>query len=122
MKEILEITKALSDENRVRIVMMLGGGEMCVCQIIEMLGLAPSTVSKHVQILLRAGLVEMRKDGKWIYYRLAGPEASPPLRDIIQWLQEYLKDSAMITKDVERAQVVLNMDKDELCERYRKTS
>jgi len=51
--------------------MMLSGGELCACQIIEMLGLAPSTVSKHMSILRQAGLVETRKEGRWIYYRLA---------------------------------------------------
>ena len=51
MKEVLAITKALADENRLRVVLFLRGGEMCVCQIVEMLGLAPSTVSKHLDIL-----------------------------------------------------------------------
>ena len=71
MLETLNITKALSDENRIRALMMLTGGELCVCQIIEMLGLAPSTVSKHMSILRQAGLVETRKEGRWIYYRLS---------------------------------------------------
>jgi ArsR family transcriptional regulator, arsenate/arsenite/antimonite-responsive transcriptional repressor len=45
---------------------------LCLSQIIELLGLAPSTVSKHMAILHQAGLAETRKDGRWIYYRLAG--------------------------------------------------
>ena len=51
MKEFLAITKALSDENRVRALMALTGGELCVCQVIELLGLTPSTVSKHLAAL-----------------------------------------------------------------------
>ena len=75
MFAFMMITKALSDENRVRTLLALGGRELCVCQIVELLGLAPSTVSKHMSILANARLVESRQDGRWRYYRLAGIEA-----------------------------------------------
>ncbi|MHC4156850.1 MAG: ArsR/SmtB family transcription factor [Planctomycetota bacterium] len=61
MGDFTSIAKALSDENRVRALMMLSEGELCVCQLIEMLALAPSTVSKHMSILFQAGLVNARK-------------------------------------------------------------
>ena len=67
----MTITKALSDENRVRMLLALDGRELCVCQIIELLGLAPSTVSKHMSILANARLVEGRQEGRWRFYRLA---------------------------------------------------
>jgi DNA-binding transcriptional ArsR family regulator len=54
MRDILSITKALSDENRVRILIALSHGELCVCQVIELMKLAPSTVSKHMSILKQA--------------------------------------------------------------------
>ena len=118
MLEILNITKALSDENRVRALMMLTGGELCVCQIIEMLGLAPSTVSKHMSILRQAGLVETRKEGRWIYYRLAGREAQPAC-EILNWLQRHLKNDKRILDDVKQQRRMQKMSKDELCECYR---
>ena len=77
MKEFLSITKAMGDESRLRALLALAGGELCLCQIIELLGLAPSTVSKHMAVLHHAGLVETRKQGRWIFYSLA--EARPPL-------------------------------------------
>ncbi|GIW77819.1 MAG: hypothetical protein KatS3mg104_2882 [Phycisphaerae bacterium] len=52
-KPFLNITKALSDETRVRALLALREGELCLCQIIEMLGMAPSTVSKHMDLLSR---------------------------------------------------------------------
>jgi ArsR family transcriptional regulator len=55
MREFMNITKALADENRVRTLLALRKGELCVCQTTE-LGLAPSTVSKHLSILYQAGL------------------------------------------------------------------
>ena len=80
MQEFLNVTKALANENRVRVLLFLRGGEPCVCAIIEMLGLAPSTASKHLAILQQAGLVESRKVGRWIYYRLADEATSPCAR------------------------------------------
>jgi len=118
MLEILNITKALSDENRVRVLMMLKGGELCVCQIIEMLGLAPSTVSKHMSILRHAGLVETRKEGRWIYYRLADRKALKE-REILDWLQRHLKNDKRILDDAKQLRRMQKMSKDELCECYR---
>jgi ArsR family transcriptional regulator len=118
MLKMLNITKALSDENRIRALMMLTGGELCVCQIIDMLGLAPSTVSKHMSILRQAGLVETRKEGRWIYYRLADREARP-VCEILNWLQRHLKDDKRILDDVKQLRRIQKMSKDELCECYR---
>jgi len=64
MKELVSIAKALADDNRIRILLALSGGELCVCQLTELLSLAPSTVSKHVAILRQAGLVDLRKEGR----------------------------------------------------------
>ncbi len=69
MKEIVAITKALADEGRIRCLAALRERELCVCQLIELLELAPSTVSRHMSILRQAGLVESRKTGRWVYYR-----------------------------------------------------
>jgi DNA-binding transcriptional ArsR family regulator len=70
MKTLVLMLKALSDENRLRIALMLKGRELCVCQITEALKLAPSTVSKHISLLEAAGLVETRKKGRWVHCRL----------------------------------------------------
>ena len=77
MKQFLDITSALSDETRLRALLSLREGELCLCQIIEILTLAPSTVSKHMSVLREAGLVTARKDGRWQYYQLAETTASP---------------------------------------------
>ena len=119
MLEILNITKALSDETRVRALMMLTGGELCVCQIIEMLGLAPSTVSKHMSILRQAGLVETRKEGRWIYYRLADRKALKAC-EILDWLEKHLKNDKKILDDVKQLRRMQKMSKDELCECYKR--
>lgn len=91
MKALLDITKALADENRVRVIGGLRGGELCVCQIVELLDLAPSTVSKHLSILRQAGLVEVRKDGRWAYCRLPDRRAPSVVRQALALVRSGLE-------------------------------
>jgi DNA-binding transcriptional ArsR family regulator len=70
MRKILAIANALGDKSRLRTVLALTRGKLCVCQIAELLQLAPSTVSKHLSILKEADLVETEKSGRWVYYSL----------------------------------------------------
>src|SRR5690606_27140847 len=68
-------------------------------------GLAPSTVSRHLAILAGAGLVDFRRDGRWVYYRLAGPEASHPSRQAIQWVLAHLEHTPIVEADRQRMAV-----------------
>ena len=120
MRHLLRIARALSDENRVRILMFLRGTELCVCQIIGMLPLAPSTVSKHLVILMEAGLVESRKEGRWHYYRLPGRTAPPAVTQAIQWVFGALNGSPSVAEDVKRLKSVTKKDVKELCDLYRR--
>ncbi len=118
MKEFMHIAKALADENRVRTLMFLRSGELCVCQIIEMLQLAPSTVSKHLAILRQAGLIDSRKDGRWIYYRLPEGEASETATAAIEWIKSSLAIDKRIQADDLNLVRVRAMCLDELCNHY----
>ena len=102
MQQLMSIIRALDNESRLRILLSLRDGELCLCQIIEFLHLAPSTVSKHVELLRQSGLIEMRKDGRWHYYRLAGRGASPAVRDAIRWISSSLRDEQVIIADATR--------------------
>jgi len=97
MDHIITIAKALSDPNRVRALMMLHEGELCACQIIDVLGLAPSTVSKHMSVLRQAGLVRGRKQGKWMYYSLVTKEKQ--VREIIDWVNRSLCTATVVLND-----------------------
>lgn len=70
MRDLVKIFKALSDQNRLLILKLLQVRPLCVCEITDVLGLATSTVSKHLSILRDAGFIEDQKDGKWVYYKL----------------------------------------------------
>jgi DNA-binding transcriptional ArsR family regulator len=102
MFDFMNITKALADENRIRILMALSGiEELCVCQLIDMLQLAPSTVSKHLFILRNARLILGRKEGRWMYYRLNG-EGDPAVRDGLAWVLRSAVDAPIIRLDRKR--------------------
>ncbi len=115
MREVVTIAKALSDENRVRILAMLEGRELCVCQVIELLGLAPSTVSKHLSILKQARLIDGRKHGRWMYYRLADEDVPTVAKDAISWALNGLGRDRQRQQDAERLIQILAMDPEVLC-------
>ncbi len=117
MREFMNITKALADETRVRTLLALRKGELCVCQITELFGLAPSTVSKHLSILFQASLVESRKDGRWIYYQLPGKKAPVAVREALDWIEKALADNPLVLEDNQQLKRILKQDPAELCKR-----
>ena len=81
-RRVSEVAKALASPVRVRILKILEGGERCGCELVPLLNLDPSVVSRHLAVLSRAGLVESRRDGVRILWRLASPEIPRLLRCI----------------------------------------
>ena len=78
LRDLVDGLKALAHPVRLRILSLLRGGELCVCQVTEILGLAPSTISEHLSLLRRAGVITERKEGKWVFYALAeNPDLGP---------------------------------------------
>ena len=114
MHEFLAITNALADESRVRALLALGRGELCACQITALLDLAPSTVSKHLSLLKTAGLVDARKQGRWIHYRLAD-HPTPAARAALRFLHAGLADAAFAA-DTRRLSDILAIDPEILCD------
>jgi ArsR family transcriptional regulator, arsenate/arsenite/antimonite-responsive transcriptional repressor len=116
MREFMNVVRALADENRLRALLALREGELCVCQIIAFLSLAPSTVSKHMSILRNAGLVEATKRGRWVYYWLPhDDEASRLVARIVSLVLDELSTDPAILKDNERLRAVLQEHPHELC-------
>jgi DNA-binding transcriptional ArsR family regulator len=94
----LATTRALAHPARLRILAMLETGELCVCQITEVLGLAPSTVSAHLRELKLGGLVVERKQGRWVHLALATDDAA------VRWIRcaiEQLGDDPQVAADSE---------------------
>jgi ArsR family transcriptional regulator len=84
MKDTAEIMKALSDETRLRILHLLHGRELCVCDLVEGLGLSQAKVSRHLAVLRAAGLVVDERRSQWMYYRLFDGWWMPVLDRLIE--------------------------------------
>jgi ArsR family transcriptional regulator, arsenate/arsenite/antimonite-responsive transcriptional repressor len=119
MQEFMAITKALSDPNRVRILLALRKHELCVCQITELFGFAPSTVSKHLSILHHARLIQSRKTERWVYYRLAGKSAPMAVREAVDWVNKSLDKTDEAARDAKKLKKILATDLSEICRRQR---
>lgn len=112
MFDFINICRALSDENRVRILMALRGRKLCVCQITAFLDLAPSTTSKHLSILRQARLIESRKNGRWVYYQLAeSARTSQAVREALVWMRQNLERDAVLLEDEARMAAILESEK-----------
>lgn len=122
MKEFLAAMKALGDSNRLRALLSLRTGELCLCRIIELLGLAPSTVSKHMSILKQAGLVESRKEERWIYYRLPENSEDHAISRLIKITVETLGSDQTIETDAGKLAKILKISPETLCKKNRNSA
>lgn len=111
-----DVFKALGDETRLRAYIALKRGELCVCQLVEFLQLAPSTVSKHLSILKTAGLIDGRKNGRWVYYRLRDRTLSPAFDSRLESLIQTIADTRTAREDQKRLQKILKVDPEVLCQ------
>lgn len=100
MKAFIKVMKALSDPNRVKMIKLLQRRVLCVCEIQKALGLAQSTVSKHLKVLDESELITYSKDGLWVNYRLSdrtnNPYAASLIGNLRHWLDEDTDVAALI--------------------------
>ncbi len=108
MRDVLFITKALADETRLRILLALRDRELCLCEVVDMLGLASSTVSKHLSILWQAGLVARRRQGRWTYFRHPGEDAPAIVQAFLHLLVTELSGDSQVTADARRLHRVVH--------------
>jgi ArsR family transcriptional regulator len=94
---------ALSDRNRLRLINLMGDDEVCVCFFVEILKMPQPRVSRHLAYLRRAGIVEARREGKWMHYRIVPPSEAHAAR-ILQEAREYLAADREMQQD--RARLV----------------
>jgi ArsR family transcriptional regulator len=120
LKSFTAITFALSDSHRVRALMTLRNGELCVCQIIELFQLAPSTISKHMSILKLAGLVESRKEGRWVYYRLVESlKCDKEIRQMLKLAIAFLEHDKAIVNDDRAIAGIMKQGLETLCKKQK---
>ncbi|CAA7618304.1 helix-turn-helix transcriptional regulator [Magnetospirillum sp. UT-4] len=96
------VARAVADPVRVRILKLLESGELCVCQVTAVLALAPATVSKHLGMMRTAGLLQQRREGKWVYYRLADRSLNTYAPAFLALAGQALADDPTIADDRQR--------------------
>ena len=99
MKRVINIMKALGEENRFRIVMMLRERPLCVCEMCSVLDISISTVSTHLKQLTQIGILRSEKEGRWVIYSLAD---IPSLRELIEQARGEVKDDEQLESDIAR--------------------
>jgi ArsR family transcriptional regulator len=120
MENIQRLFTALSDKSRLKIIAALREyDDMCVCQIVELLQLTGATTSKHLSILMRAGVLDSYKEGRWVHYRL--DYSNHCCDQIMAWLEELLYQTDTIKDDQLTLKEIMSADREDICRKQRGT-
>ena len=109
---LVDAVKALAHPGRLRMLAMLRGGDLCVCQMTAVMELAASTVSSHLGDLRRAGLVTERKSGKWVHYHLV---TAGPLADFVREALRLAADDDRLREDTRAVEDLRRIPLETLC-------
>ena len=113
LRPVVDLLKALAHPARLRILSILREGELCVCQVKAVLGLATSTVSEHLNELRRSGLLEERKDGRWVYYTLKPQKG---LEAVLDGLWPRLQGDRQVAQDRSATHAIRKVPVEVTCE------
>jgi ArsR family transcriptional regulator len=120
MDKTLSIFKSISDKNRLRIFsVLLVHDELCACQITEFLKVAGATASRHLSLMVTAGVLKNRKQGRWIYFRLNKDDSS--LKQLSRWVEQNLEGSTQVEKDLKSLKNILQIPCEELSQKQRES-
>lgn len=97
------VFRAFADETRLRLLSLLAGGELCVCDLCEVLGVLQPSISRHLAYLQRAGLVRVRREGKWKYYSIAD-DLDGLRSSLVSCMKCCLEDLDVLRRDRQRLQ------------------
>jgi len=120
MKRHIEIAKALADQNRLRILKLLEGRELCVCQMLPVIGGPASGLSRNLSILKEAKLLDAHKDGRWVRYRLNRDSSDDVGRQILSLVADWLNDDHQVITDRTELENILKLSLEEICIKDRK--
>ncbi len=109
LRELAEVFKALNDETRLRILKLLENEPLCVCEIMKVLGMIQSRVSRHLDILRRAGFLTAHREKKWIIYKWNRERVNPYHLPLQEMIRLWLSDDERVRQDRERLKEVKAM-------------
>ncbi len=99
MVEVTAALKALSEEIRIRLLLVLSNEEACVCELMAAFGMAQSKLSHHLIALRDAGYIVGEKRGKWNYYRIDTDRLDPVKKELLASLAGWMDDDSIVAKD-----------------------
>ncbi len=108
MRELVDLLKVLADESRLKIIYALEKKPACVCELASFLKLTQATVSSHLKQLRQAGIVNYKKDGKWVEYFLSQNEI---IRTLMEQMKLYIHDKDQFDQEMNK---VLTIHRDNL--------
>ena len=118
METLTALFKALSDRNRLRVISaLMQKEELCACHITELLQVTGATASRHMGVLIAAGLVESRKDGRWVHYRFRRERSD--LKVLVHWLETRFTCDYQANSDAQLVAGITSGGRVELCRRQR---
>src|SRR5512136_3045761 len=106
MKKIANILKALSDDTRLRVIKLLQERELCVCELMQVLEMSQPRISRHMSVLKNAGLVEDRREGKWVHYSLRNGEE---IKAVLKTISLMAGDDTVVQEDKKKLQRALRL-------------
>lgn len=114
MEYLVKVLKALSDETRLRMLMLIEEQELCVCEVMQILDMHQSRVSRHLNILRDAGLAKTRRQGTWMFYSSAAQTAHHS--HVAGALRDWMKDNETVKHDLARlSKCLCDRGKDGCC-------
>ncbi|MGM0417257.1 MAG: ArsR/SmtB family transcription factor [Thermodesulfobacteriota bacterium] len=120
MKDTVNILKALSDKNRLKIIYaLMETDELCACQITEILKVKGATASRHLAVLASAGLLESRKEGRWVYYRINNDFFVKYNNELYQWIKNEKTNSEEFKIEHKKISHILKQDPEVICKKQR---
>lgn len=114
MNELIAFTHAMADSTRLRIVRLVEEEAMCVCELADILEMPQSSVSSHIQVIRKAGLLDSERCEKWMYYRVAA-EKKELLERLLTEFEGALEKDATLKRDAKRAKARLAEREDSCC-------
>lgn len=111
MKNLDRILKALADRKRMRILMLISGRKLCVCEIAHILDATQPAISKHLKKLRSAGLIDCEQDGFWTNY-FAAKAKNAHVKTLVECVNKWLFDESVVKNDIQKA---AKIDRQKLC-------
>lgn len=118
MDNLTALFKALSDKNRLKVVAaLMKYEELCACQIIELMQVTGATVSRHMGVLIASGLIDSRKEGRWVYYRICRELIE--FTGLLHWMEEQLVNDSEIVSDAKTLSELMACNPEDISRKQR---